>query len=261
MVDLPDNRVLIFHHIPKTAGTSMILILRKQYQQEEFVELYGHGPDGSAGQRFDRLPSEHSNRLRCIATHAVNEIIPRLKRPFTCFTLVREPVERIVSLYYYAINNAHRRNLPQLPGQTILEKQWDLGDIYRNLTGGSSQESNLHRTFWEFFNGQARTLLAPYHPTLNLAYTTGYPHGFSKYLSILLEILDKRYTVGLLEEFNRSVELFALKFGWVVSDIPRERVSSRPKVSELPREIVSLIREHNELDWHLYKKITNNFKL
>lgn len=91
------NETLIFLHIPKTAGTTLQWIIERQYDPSEIYTLRGQH-DVPA---LEQLPLEQKLRLRAIKGHMGFGIHRTLPQPSTYLTLLRDPVDRVISSYYY----------------------------------------------------------------------------------------------------------------------------------------------------------------
>jgi hypothetical protein len=246
--------LLLFHHVPKTAGTSLISILRRDYAPDEFLALYG--PDAWSDARALAANGVPAG-VRCVATHTTEVLVAGLGDSFRACSLLRDPVERVVSMFHFILSIADRNpHRGGRLGRAVKALGWSIGDIYRNLAGGSEASSDRHRLFSVFFNGQTRHLLGPYHSTGGMPFAEGCPPALSPYAARAEAELDRRYVLGTIEQFPRSVELFARRFGWSCLGHPRERVSDRPPSERLPAEQRSLILRYNALDAELHGRVS-----
>lgn len=96
--------------------------------------------------------------------------------------LLRDPVERILSL--------HGMRREEFEGQS-----WSLADLYRELGGGRPDSSEAHERFGEFFNGQARAVLAAGQNRARLDYWAGLPERGAALRDEALEILAREHDV------------------------------------------------------------------
>jgi hypothetical protein len=249
--------MLIFHHIGKTAGTSLRTILKQNYQPHEFLELYGPNRGSIDWYRnfFQSLSPNQKSAIQCIAAHTAHFMIPVLEEEqqrFQAFCLLRDSVDRAISWYHFArsVANKDSGGSGQV-GRLLKQLNWKLEDIYLNLGDGDESTSERHWLFRHFFNGQARTLLAPHVSTKNLSYTKKIDHFHQQKLTT---ILQNYYVVGTTEHYQQSIEHFAHRFGWKHLICTTENVTpARPKVTELPDEVIALIRAYNSLDTELHQ--------
>jgi len=268
--------MLIFHHIGKTAGTSLRTLLKKNYQPHELVELYGPNRGSIDWYRdfFHSLSTHQKSAIKCIAAHTAHFIIPVLEEEqrsfdrnagfensatirFQVFCLLRDPVDRMISWYHFAksVADADPGGSGQV-GRVLKQLNWKLEDIYLNLGGGDESTSERHWLFRHFFNGQARTLLAPHVSTRSLGYVDGVERFYQQKLK---NILQNYYVVGTTEHYQQSIEDFAHRFGWKHLDCVTENVTPvRPKVTELPEEVITLVRAYNGLDMELHQSSPPN---
>ncbi|MGE3804343.1 MAG: sulfotransferase family 2 domain-containing protein [Gemmataceae bacterium] len=96
---------LIFLHVPKTAGTSTAALLKRSFHAEEVARLEnGISP-------FDficwlrALPLDRKRRLRLVLGHMGFGVHAFLPEESTYITVLRHPVDRIISLYYFIVRN------------------------------------------------------------------------------------------------------------------------------------------------------------
>jgi hypothetical protein len=96
------NGLLVFDHIPKTAGTTF----RRSYltaalpASERWI-LGGGETNARDRERFLSLPSAQRDRIRVVAGHDAESMRPQL--PGARFiTVVRDPVQRAISSYLHA---------------------------------------------------------------------------------------------------------------------------------------------------------------
>lgn len=99
---------LLFMHIPKTAGTSLRHLLERMYRGRDSAYLYD--PNDMRGaihpRDFAAMPEEDRARLALVVGHfqfGIHEWIPRTA---TYLTMVRDPIDRLISLYYHYKNSA-----------------------------------------------------------------------------------------------------------------------------------------------------------
>ncbi len=210
---------LIFLHIPKTAGTTFKTILRKQYPSSEIFPILNN-VDGQ--REFESLPVAVKSRYRVLHGHIYFGIHEHLSQPSTYLTILRHPIKRVLSSYYFIRERPHLR-------QHELAQQMSLEEFVSSRAG--------------LQNGQTRML-----------------SGIRTEDPCTPEMLEKaKYNlancfslVGLTERFDETVILAKHTFNWSMPYYVRRNKSNRPEVEELPESAIATISEHNQFDLQLY---------
>lgn len=260
--------LLIYHHLPKSGGISLRVVVRENFAPGEVAELYDevaalHSHGAATGMPVDEqawyrnwyrsLADEERRRIKCVASHTANQLIPALDRPFRAFCLLRDPVEHVWSLYHYVQYLAERegsRGRGAESGRELTRRGWKLADIYRELGDGNPASSALHDRFRGFFNGQARSIRSPWEDQSALAYWAGIPGHGEGLRDAVFEILDRHYVVGVHEQYARSLQRFAAAFGWTHLEAPHLNRSA-PRARPDP-ETRALIETYNGIDADLH---------
>ncbi len=143
---------LVFIHLPKTGGTALRTSLLRAFDPPVTALVYAASDlDGAmTRQEFNQLPAEVRSGLRLVMGHFSYGIHRQVERPCRYATLLRDPVERVVSLYYHFLNlpgvrfgsKGYRERLRLRLRRTSLE-DWIFGEsrlpadnlAVRNLTG------------------------------------------------------------------------------------------------------------------------------
>jgi hypothetical protein len=119
------KEVILFIHIDKTAGQTLTGIIDEQYRVSEACKLkppltiesiLHEVPSGKAfkiGCYYDHLEA-YLNRvpggdetIHCIYGHIYFGAHRCLSKPFTYMTMLRDPVDRVISHYYYLLAKHH----------------------------------------------------------------------------------------------------------------------------------------------------------
>lgn len=229
----PDAPAVLFLHIPKAGGQTL----------GEYVYNHCRDAEARAASVADTLDAgvaylnygflkepglvvpEHVRRLlgrrdlRAVIGHFCFGLHEHVARPHVYVTLLRDPVERVVSLYHYA----------------KLHETMGLEEFV-----GSPP-------FKEVDNDQTRRLAGVDPPLGRLTRDA---------LDAAKENLRSHFAVaGTIERFDETLALLRLKLGWTreVVSYPRNVNSKRPAVASFPRETIEAVRARNELDLELWQ--------
>jgi hypothetical protein len=219
---------VVFVHIQKTAGSSIVALAREHYGHS----VISHGD-------FSGHRPEDFQDIAFISGHFGYEFARPLLSKRYSFTFLRNPIERVLSFYYYCKGqNPNELEIYSLAQQLSLEE-------FLN----HSQKNNLHRT--AVCNNQA----------WQLAY--GFGHGTDRgYFSfeeqemqeLAISHLKNFSHIGFTETFEADRNIILKKLG-----IPRPRENvitnasgNNPAVQELPDSTVALLRKATHIDQILY---------
>ena len=229
--DLPSRSTTVFLHIPKTAGTTLYTIMDRQFELRQTVTINGERDHLNKLKEIKDSPAKARKKIELIKGHTYigwHEILPQ---KVTYFTLLRNPIDRFISHYYYI------KNLPTHPLYTLIN------------------EKNISLTDYAFMqgedNGQTRFL------------ATAIDNGEIEYRSeeCSTEILDKakenlqKYcaVVGIVEDFDKTLLLLKKKFGWSnIFYVVKNKNKSRRSKREISKETLKIIEKQHEYDLELY---------
>jgi hypothetical protein len=229
MTDLTQFQTIIFLHLPKTAGTTMRRILEKQYDPGGIYRLDPENWWGSIDE-FRELPQSDRCKYRLVMGHMGFGFHQLLPQSSSYFTMLRDPIDRITSIYYFI----HRYTSHYLH-DTVTSQGMSLVDAVGN------------RLSREFDNFQTRALSG----------NVKVPFGecTSEMLETAKNNLRSHFrVVGTTERFDESLVLFRRAFGWRWPFYTKQNVTrNRPKVNELSHQTRQIIAEHNRLDVELHR--------
>ena len=215
---------LIFLHVPKTAGTTLWLILRRQYSPAAVVRC-----DADDFAPLHALTPPERDQTRVFLGHFPFGLHQQLDRPATYVTVLRDPVERTLSRYAHVLRDG--------PDDACRP-----GDACRPddaARPGLSLEAYLTQGLGEKDNWQTRLLAGPEAMAL--------PEGQCDrdVLEQAQRHLAERFVVaGLTERFEETVLLLQRTFGWRLPCYARENVGPRRlRQAQVPGEVMALIRE------------------
>jgi hypothetical protein len=224
------DRALLYLHIPKTGGTTFFKVIYRNMADESIVSSenddFYHGvywfpgsgffkpKDLKVDQSVQRVLS-HGD-LRAVIGHFWYGIHQHVRRPWIYCTMLRNPVDRVVSLYNHV-----------QPSTTL-------------------EEFVLHSPFREVDNDQTRRI-SGIEPEIG-----GCTDAM---LRKAQENLKRDFAlVSITERFDETVILMKRRFGWTKTlPEPRYNVSRNPKTKDVLNESVRrVILERNHLDQQLY---------
>ncbi len=221
----------IFLHIPKTGGITLYQILERNYAPESIWKVYPDSRDELRAQVRTLSPQRRAN-LRLLVGHIPYGVHTLFDRPGRYFTLLRSPVERTISYYYYV------RSHPDNP----------LYDRVRAMTLEEYVTSGLLLD-----NGQVRWLAG---------LSTDIPFG-GVTREHLQTARDNLHTclVGLVERYDESLLLFKQHYGWRWLFYRKRNVNPRkPTTTEVPAGAIQTIARIHALDTMLYAEAKKQFE-
>jgi hypothetical protein len=233
------DRTLIFMHVPKTGGTSLRAALLEAYRPDESALVYeGSGLRGAMSEaRFAELPEEVRGHVRLIIGHfgyGIHEHVPGESR---YVTVVRDPVERVVSLYY------HYRNLPgiRLGGRE-----------HRQRWGIRWRRASLED--WVF--GERRRSVDNA-IVRRIAGRRDVPFGgcSDEMFDEAMEHIDRHFTALLvMEQMDQSALLLERLIGRALTAVVKQNANPRrPALDSIDPSLRARIRELNRLDGRLHQ--------
>jgi hypothetical protein len=209
--------LLFFLHIPKTAGSSIHQILHQEY-----LDRLGLVTDPDT--RKIQLQLENPDQpLDCVFGHYPFGLHASTIRAFEYSTLVREPVEAILSYYYY---------IAQQPGHWL--------------------HMSLHSMTMERFFEQPEEILGLFFRNYQTAQLTGKP---SASFAEAASLINRHYPiVGITELYCESIYLMKKRYGW--GPVRRYYVnvtSGKPKREQHSPEILRRIESLVDQDAQMYR--------
>ncbi|MET3698891.1 sulfotransferase family protein [Bacillus oleivorans] len=209
------NEILIHLHIAKTGGTTFISILEKNYLPTERIPIYLD----PIVNKNEYIKSRLHENIKCMYGHTSFGIHQTLSMPVTYTTFLRDPIDRVISEYYF---NHYR------PNDTNKD----------SLRFNSLEEFADHP---DFCNHQSKILFGK--PPLPKNAFEYIQQNINKYFSF----------IGITELYDESVFLMNKQFGWNNINYIKENVTlNRPKKEDIPKSLLKKIEQNNHLDFAIY---------
>jgi hypothetical protein len=226
----PTPRPLIFLHLPKSGGSTLQEIIVRQYMCGFGFRITG---DRNQLRAFRSLPEETRAKFDLVHGHVHFGIHQWLPDPATYITMLRDPVDRVISHYYFVLNHPTHYIY-----KVIKERNLSLKDY------GTSKPTH------EIDNDMVRWLTAKEHNEVKLGKVSRAMVEEAKW-----NLANAISCFGLVDRFDESLACFQRTFGW--KDVGyRERVNAnpdRPPKAEIPQDTIDAIAEANRYDVELYE--------
>lgn len=203
----------------------MYRIMEDQYKLRTWVWTI----DKKMQDAINMISADPTCYIQCFYGHFTYGIHNYFNRPCNYMTFLRDPIERVISEYYFLLMEPSHG--PYVSKQ-IRTNNMTLMDYVSSKDEAFVRRTNNMQT--SFISGKSN----PQHADLQLA----------------KENLRKHFTFGIAERFNESLFLFQKKFGWqsIQRYHPFFKNPSRPPKNQLSSEVLQKIKEKNELDILLY---------
>jgi hypothetical protein len=251
MID-PAIRPAIFLHIPKTAGTSLVNEMRYQYgnhqcsshddhcvNQDRFTLKHGFFED-------EKLTSRY-HKLSFISGHFGFNFCEQFMQGRYSFTFLRDPLERLVSFYYFLKNSSLAAEIAEqikkYSFEVFLEKVEEKGHRFQTLL--------WNHQVWMLAYG-------PCAPKPKL------PWDFTEnQLLRMAQINAERLSyIGFVETFSEDKRNILQALGITKTFVHSRvnRTENRPAVDSLPDAVKKRLQKFTELDAELYRYLYKHTK-
>lgn len=226
------DRVVIFIHIAKSGGNTVhdIMTKQKEFQSDTWIRLFSE-LDNFFGCLDDCTTEEQRKRIEVAYGHMFFGVHKKLpQKNFTYITFLRNPIERIISCYYFNREVIFDMNLRNMFNNMTLydfvtNKDWDLN--YDGFWSGSTA------------NMQTRMLAGTIEDDLETA-----KNNLKNYFSV----------VGITERFDETLKVLHKNLGWEINGYENRNVNpNRHTLDEIPNEVIEIIKSKNEKDIALYQ--------
>lgn len=235
--ELKDTDLLVFLHIPKTAGTSFANIVGRHFNQDQICTLEYYVPDELV-KKIAELPDGEFDNYRYLPGHFQYDIQDYLPKRPIYITMLRDPIERTISMYSY-----------------LTKQIWQQKDaVFHDRRNETLYEFVTNpRGAYDVENLQVRWLAG-----------TRYKKGDEQSkkasdaqdLDTVIELLQESSQFpffGLAERFEESLELLSYTFGWPKQNSVQLNVTKRRTRRErLSQEDLDAIMKCTHYDRLLY---------
>lgn len=217
--------MLIYLHLPKTAGTTMMQVLKKNYLYHEFYRIQNEG----SKILWINMSKEEKKVIKCLTGHIAYGLHEYVLWECQYATFLRHPFERIISWYYY-----------------IRGKKHDLAKMCTDMTLTEVIES---QEVSETNNGMTRYLAG----RRDIGIYKPYNITTKEDLDLAKIRLETFAFIGFTDTFDESLAGFAETFGWTDLDyVPMLVNNDKPTVDDLSPAEIEVLTKYNEQDLELY---------
>jgi hypothetical protein len=236
------DHLLLFLHLAKTGGMTLANTFARNFAAEEFLQIDMAETNASAlgiwshraiEQALTRLQPSEAAKLRVVWGHYCHGVQFRLPKPCAVVTLLRDPVDRIISAYYYS-NGSVGGGLAKLE-EYLARKHYHIG---------------FDNPMSRIISGRAD--LDPIAAELD-ATTENFAVVTEPDFEVAANNLDGYLVVGTTEQFDETLLVLGRDLRWSLSDLyyaPVNVTASRPAqldISDALREKI--------LDWNRYDSL------
>ncbi|SDN60223.1 Sulfotransferase family protein [Paenibacillus sp. yr247] len=163
-----EKELLIFLHVPKTGGQTLGRIIDEQYHISEIIKV--KDPQ-TVETLLNEIPNEKVTKIGCYVEHLETyfQQVPKgdehinciyghmyfgmhryLSKPYTYMTMLREPIDRVISHYYYFLGKNHFKTDTSF--EEFITKPKFFNFQTRYLSGGNIPDlqlakENIHNHF------------------------------------------------------------------------------------------------------------------
>lgn len=222
----------IFLHVPKTAGTTLRSILVDVYGPDRILNGYQYPSLVSAAAYVNSLDETSRSNAEIFASHLEFGLHRHLSGNSQYITILRNPIDRVLSTYYFMKGGGGLEPHPALRGRSDIT----LVDFVRSGIVG------------EIDNGLVRIVSGH-----NTHARTGSITDVE--LDIAKQNLRTNFVaIGFTERFSESLVLISSKLGWDRTPLYRsENITPiRDSIDHIPEDAARAIEELCRLDVELY---------
>lgn len=197
----------VFYHIPKTGGTTLQVWADQFFDVREICPRTFFKPSALSTQKLNLEQKKNIQRYRFIRDHFFMDITSQVRGKVRAFTMLRNPMRRVLSQFYYyrkySDEDIHLNLKKGIMSESRAQAIRQLREI--SLQNFLKQGSEVLRP--DFYNTQA--LMMAHLPASDAQMLQ--PKKIVERAWLHLRRLD---AFGLLELFEPSMQLFCFTFGW-----------------------------------------------
>lgn len=232
------GQTVIFLHIPKAAGSTLSSVIQRQYEPGDTFRIDGFHIRESIDE-FKKIPEAKKEKIRFLSGHMFFGLHEFLPQASTYITMLRNPVDRVISHYYHVIRHSNHYLYQEVTSRNMNLKDYVSSGISAELDNGQTRD----------ISGEG-IVQKPF-PDTGIS--------FGQCSTEMLERAKRNLrehfaVVGLAERFDESLILLKRTFGWGTPCYVKSNVGeNHPHKRDISKDELKLIEKYNELDIELYK--------
>lgn len=223
---------VFFDHVPKCGGLSLTDYLQAHYLRRKTFSVNTYAITTST-EDFKNASQQTRYKYDLVKGHMAHELIDHVSPECIKVTVLREPVDRIISHYYYAKRVPTHYLFPIIHGSNMELKDYATSNLSLELR-------NWYTTHYSGLN-------------LDLAEQNA-EESIGKAYDVLMNRYDIVGLLSNLSEFAESLKKRA-NFRFTYMNKKVNVTNNRLSVSQVDNMVLSRIKEVNYLDVILYEKI------
>jgi hypothetical protein len=229
------KKQLMFLHIPKTAGMTLQNIISRNYPKNRICTIHCL----KQNRELEEYPKEKLLQISILTGHISAKMISLFPPDqIECFTLLRDPIDRVVSAYHYIAQKPthpyHKRFQETKPS---IKQLIESGDVL-----------NLNNAMVRFLSGDTHR-----------AYNECDNEMLEKALSNLKTYFP---IVGLQNDFDTFLLQVAERYNWRFPYYRSVNIDrKRDRSEKMDPDTLSCIQHYNQLDIELFRIMKSEIEL
>jgi Galactose-3-O-sulfotransferase len=224
-----EKPIIIFLHMPRSGGTTLNRLIEWEYGALRVFAVDGHFYRWSYN-RLARLRVGQLPRMLVYQGHMPFGLHILLDAPATYMTMLREPLDRIMSEYYFRLHHSWRHPNEHRSVKTLTLEQYIRTTPRHNIQ--TKLLAGCHSSY-DFLEDACTA------ETLALA-----KHNLTQHFGL----------VAISERYNESLALAKLIFGWNIRHLSNFNVNhKRPPKDTVSTTIRDLVEDRYQYDVALYQ--------
>jgi len=232
------GKAVIFLHIPKAAGSTLNSVIERQFEAAATFKIDGFRIRESIDE-FKKMPGAKRETIKLLHGHMFFGLHQFLPRPSTYITMLRDPVDRVISHYYHVLRHSNHYLHEEVKSRDMSLKDYVSSGISVELDNGQTRDISGEGIYQIPF------------PNIGI----GYGQCSTEMLERAKKHLREHFAVvGFLERFDETLILLKRTFGWGNPCYVKSNVGeNRPYKRDISKDTLKVIEKYNELDIELYK--------